>query len=296
MKKKMISVALIGCLVSSLLTGCMQSEDAVKFNEDGSVKISAVIRVKKDAVDSSEGTTTINGKDPKTFKVTTINGIDYYEDTETKEYKNSNEALAALTKSENDKDKDKESSTALSDVTVNSFSSKTVDVNIPSDNNIKQSMAMISAMGKGKSYVRYSFEFPSNIKETNGEIDKTNSRKVNFDFTATKTYEKMFVTTEDNVKPAPILKAQKIKKIKVKATKNKATIKWSKSKNAKSYIIKYGKIRKGKLVSLKTKRTTKIKFKIKKLKKNTKYKATVYAVGNNNISTGKSIKFKTKKK
>ena len=76
MKKKMISVALIGCLVSSLLTGCMQSEDAVKFNEDGSVKISAVIRVEKDAVDSSEGTTTINGKDPKTFKVTTINGID----------------------------------------------------------------------------------------------------------------------------------------------------------------------------------------------------------------------------
>lgn len=294
MKKKMISVALIGCLVSSLLTGCMQSEDAVKFNEDGSVKISAVIRVEKDAVDSSEGTTTINGKDPKTFKVTTINGIDYYEDTETKEYKNSNEALAALTKSENDKDK--ESSTALSDVTVNSFSSKTVDISIPSDNNIKQSMAMISAMGKGKSYVRYSFEFPSNIKKTNGEIDKINSRKVNFDFTATKTYEKMFVTTEDNVKPAPILKAQKIKKIKVKATKNKATIKWSKSKNAKSYIIKYGKIRKGKLVSLKTKRTTKTKFKIKKLKKNTKYKATVYAVGNNNISTGKSIKFKTKKK
>ena len=290
----MISVALIGCLVSSLLTGCMQSEDAVKFNEDGSVKISAVIRVEKDAVDSSEGTTTINGKDPKTFKVTTINGIDYYEDTETKEYKNSNEALAALTKSENDKDK--ESSTALSDVTVNSFSSKTVDISIPSDNNIKQSMAMISAMGKGKSYVRYSFEFPSNIKKTNGEIDKINSRKVNFDFTATKTYEKMFVTTEDNVKPAPILKAQKIKKIKVKATKNKATIKWSKSKNAKSYIIKYGKIRKGKLVSLKTKRTTKTKFKIKKLKKNTKYKATVYAVGNNNISTGKSIKFKTKKK
>lgn len=294
MKKKMISVALIGCLVSSLLIGCMQSEDAVKFNEDGSVKISAVIRVEKDAVDSSEGTTTINGKDPKTFKVTTINGIDYYEDTETKEYKNSNEALAALTKSENDKDK--ESSTALSDVTVNSFSSKTVDISIPSDNNIKQSMAMISAMGKGKSYVRYSFEFPSNIKKTNGEIDKINSRKVNFDFTATKTYEKMFVTTEDNVKPAPILKAQKIKKIKVKATKNKATIKWSKSKNAKSYIIKYGKIRKGKLVSLKTKRTTKTKFKIKKLKKNTKYKATVYAVGNNNISTGKSIKFKTKKK
>ena len=294
MKKKMISVALIGCLVSSLLTGCMQSEDAVKFNEDGSVKISAVIRVEKDAVDSSEGTTTINGKDPKTFKVTTINGIDYYEDTETKEYKNSNEALAALTKSENDKDKD--SSTGLSNVTVNSFSSKTVDISIPSDNNIKQSMAMISAMGKGKSYVRYSFEFPSNIKKTNGEIDKTNSRKVNFDFTATKTYEKMFVTTEDNVKPAPILKAQKIKKIKVKATKNKATIKWSKSKNAKSYIIKYGKIRKGKLVSLKTKRTTKTKFKIKKLKKNTKYKATVYAVGNNNISTGKSIKFKTKKK
>lgn len=294
MKKKMISVALIGCLVSSLLTGCMQSEDAVKFNEDGSVKISAVIRVEKDAVDSSEGTTTINGKDPKTFKVTTINGIDYYEDTETKEYKNSNEALAALTKSENDKDK--ESSTALSDVTVNSFSSKTVDISIPSDNNIKQSMAMISAMGKGKSYVRYSFEFPSNIKKTNGEIDKINSRKVNFDFTATKTYEKMFVTTEDNVKPAPILKAQKIKKIKVKATKNKATIKWSKSKNAKSYIIKYGKIRKGKLVSLKTKRTTKTKFKIKKLKKNTKYKATVYAAGNNNISTGKSIKFKTKKK
>lgn len=294
MKKKMISVALIGCLVSSLLTGCMQSEDAVKFNEDGSVKISAVVRVEKDAVDSSEGTTKINGKNPKTFKVTTINGIDYYEDVETKEYKNSNEALVALTKSENDKDK--ESSTALSDVTVNSFSSKTVDINIPSDNNIKQSMAMISAMGKGKSYVRYSFEFPSNIKETNGEIDKTNSRKVNFDFTATKTYEKMFVTTEDNVKPAPILKAQKIKKIKVKATKNKATIKWSKSKNAKSYIIKYGKIRKGKLVSLKTKRTTKTKFKIKKLKKNTKYKATVYAVGNNNISTGKSIKFKTKKK
>ena len=294
MKKKMISVALIGCLVSSLLTGCMQSEDAVKFNEDGSVKISAVIRVEKDAVDSSEGTTTINGKDPKTFKVTTINGIDYYEDVETKEYKNSNEALVALTKSENDKDKD--SSTGLSNVTVNSFSSKTVDISIPSDNNIKQSMAMISAMGKGKSYVRYSFEFPSNIKETNGEIDKTNSRKVNFDFTATKTYEKMFVTTEDNVKPAPILKAQKIKKIKVKATKNKATIKWSKSKNAKSYIIKYGKIRKGKLVSLKTKRTTKTKFKIKKLKKNTKYKATVYAVGNNNISTGKSIKFKTKKK
>lgn len=108
--------------------------------------------------------------------------------------------------------------------------------------------------------------------------------------------EYWFVTTEDNVKPAPILKAQKIKKIKVKATKNKATIKWSKSKNAKSYIIKYGKIRKGKLVSLKTKRTTKTKFKIKKLKKNTKYKATVYAVGNNNISTGKSIKFKTKKK
>ena len=200
----------------------------------------------------------------------------------------------ALIGSENDKDK--ESSTALADVTVNSFSSKTVDINIPSDNNIKQSMAMISAMGKGKSYVRYSFEFPSNIKETNGEIDKTNSRKVNFDFTVTKTYEKMFVTTEDNVKPAPILKAQKIKKIKVKATKNKATIKWSKSKNAKSYIIKYGKIRKGKLVSLKTKRTTKTKFKIKKLKKNTKYKATVYAVGNNNISTGKSIKFKTKKK
>jgi len=294
MKKKMISVALIGCLVSSLLTGCMQSEDAVKFNEDGSVKISAVIRVEKDAVDSSEGTTTINGKDPKTFKVTTINGIDYYEDTETKEYKNSNEALAALTKSENDKDKD--SSTGLSNVTVNSFSSKTVDISIPSDNNIKQSMAMISAMGKGKSYVRYSFEFPSNIKKTNGEIDKTNSRKVNFDFTATKTYEKMFVTTEDNVKPAPILKVQKIKKIKVKTTKNKATIKWSKSKNAKSYIIKYGKIRKGKLVSLKTKRTTKTKFKIKKLKKNTKYKATVYAVGNNNISTGKSIKFKTKKK
>lgn len=147
MKKKMISVALIGCLVSSLLTGCMQSEDAVKFNEDGSVKISAVIRVEKDAVDSSEGTTTINGKDPKTFKVTTINGIDYYEDTETKEYKNSNEALAALTKSENDKDKD--SSTGLSNVTVNSFSSKTVDISIPSDNNIKQSMAMISAMGKG---------------------------------------------------------------------------------------------------------------------------------------------------
>lgn len=294
MKKKMISVALIGCLVSSLLTGCMQSEDAVKFNEDGSVKISAVVRVEKDAVDSSEGTTKINGKNPKTFKVTTINGIDYYEDVETKEYKNSNEALVALTKSKNDKDK--ESSTALADVTVNSFSSKTVDINIPSDNNIKQSMAMISAMGKGKSYVRYSFEFPSNIKETNGEIDKTNSRKVNFDFTVTKTYEKMFVTTEDNVKPAPILKAQKIKKIKVKATKNKATIKWSKSKNAKSYIIKYGKIRKGKLVSLKTKRTTKTKFKIKKLKKNTKYKATVYAVGNNNISTGKSIKFKTKKK
>ena len=294
MKKKMISVALIGCLVSSLLTGCMQSEDAVKFNEDGSVKISAVVRVEKDAVDSSEGTTKINGKNPKTFKVTTINGIDYYEDMETKEYKNSNEALVALTKSENDKDK--ESSTALADVTVNSFSSKTVDINIPSDNNIKQSMAMISAMGKGKSYVRYSFEFPSNIKETNGEIDKTNSRKVNFDFTVTKTYEKMFVTTEDNVKPAPILKVQKIKKIKVKATKNKATIKWSKSKNAKSYIIKYGKIRKGKLVSLKTKRTAKTKFKIKKLKKNTKYKATVYAVGNNNISTGKSIKFKTKKK
>lgn len=294
MKKKMISVALIGCLVSSLLTGCMQSEDAVKFNEDGSVKISAVIRVEKDAVDSSEGTTTINGKDPKTFKVTTINGIDYYEDVETKEYKNSNEALVALTKSENDKDKD--SSTGLSNVTVNSFSSKTVDISIPSDNNIKQSMAMISAMGKGKSYVRYSFEFPSNIKKTNGEIDKINSRKVNFDFTATKTYEKMFVTTEDNVKPAPILKAQKIKKIKVKTTKNKATIKWSKSKNAKSYIIKYGKIRKGKMVSLKTKRTTKTKFKIKKLKKNTKYKATVYAVGNNNISTGKSIKFKTKKK
>lgn len=294
MKKKIISVALIGCLVSSLLTGCMQSEDAVKFNEDGSVKLSAVVRVEKDAVDSSEGTTKINGKDPKTFKVKTINGIDYYEDVETKEYKNSNEVLVALTKSENDKDKD--SSTGLSDVTVNSFSSKTVDINIPSDNNIKQSMAMISAMGKGKSYVRYSFEFPSNIKETNGEIDKTNSRKVNFDFTATKTYEKMFVTTENNVKPAPILKTKKIKKIKVKTTKNKATIKWSKSKNAKSYIIKYGKIRKGKLVSLKTKRTTKTKLKIKKLKKNTKYKVTVYAVGSNNISAGKSIKFKTKKK
>lgn len=291
MKKKIISLAAIGVLVSSLLTGCMQSEGVVSFKKDGSVEMSAAIRVEKEAIDSSDDSVKINGKDPKTFKVVTVDGIKYYQDKESKTYSSFNEAMHYLN--------DEGSGLSTYSAKINQFNPKTVDINLGSDGNkeLQKTLAMFSLQGKGKVYMKYTFMFPDTIKNTNGVLEGKNT--VSYEFTPTSGYDKIFATTLGNIKPTQSTitkKIGKLGKIKVKRNKTKISLRWGKAKNTRIYVIEYSKFKNNKKVG-KTiiKKTKNNHITLKRLKKNTKYKITLYSKWGNYKVKQKTITVKTRK-
>ncbi|MCH5251941.1 MAG: fibronectin type III domain-containing protein [Lachnospiraceae bacterium] len=295
MKTKVIAIMLI---VVMALTGCMNMNVDFVINSDGSGSYIMLIRFEKEAwVDYLEKAYASNGetlteKDVKeiessmlgdNFQLVTIDGKEYYQQSETVKIKK-----GELQKKIAGDDK-------------NSYvTTDTVYLVINYKDELKELRASKDYQELLKEFSLDSVEFivtmqlPKPIVNTNGTIDKENPNKATFTLALDKN-NLIFATTKknttitsvknmiqkDNTVTAPKITKLKANKVKKKAKKATATLKFKKVKGIKKYQIEYSTKKNFKVARCET--VKKNVYTIKKLKKGKKYYVRVRAVKTNSV-------------
>ena len=189
--KQKISLALVGAMMCTLLSGCMASTADIVITENGSGTIEASVGLTKEALLSMHGAEELN--DEMYENTFVYNDVTYYGETKKGEFKNFEELNTIM----NDSEKDgvdtgifNISKTESGDMTlilhVTPETGDTSAINeeiVQMDDNLteEEAEALLDSM-----VVVYSFTFPNDITQTKGEktgitIDKN---KITFDFIA----------------------------------------------------------------------------------------------------------------
>lgn len=301
MKNIKVKVLAIMLVMIMALTGCMNVNQEIVINSDGSAKITGVVSVdkqmyvdamvkvmKKNGVpaskeDIAKELDTAMAKDGS--KIVVVDGREYYQQT-----------LEEVVKKGN-LQKTFAEGTAASYVTTDTFYVEMAVDKMTSDEveAFKEVEAMLGDDSFDSIKTVLTVQFPKAVVSSNGIIDKENPNKVSFNVPIDKKVV-LFATTKAGVtqdsirkqiKKLNAVKTPKIKKLKANALKKKAkkasvTLKFARVKGAKKYQVQYS--LKKNFKGAKTKTIKKTTYVIKNLKKGKKYFVRVRAAKKNYAS------------